>query len=103
MLKNTPDLNIVLNPTIFLILSHDGCNLKGQIDIRSHAISHDLKSSIWRNEGDRTISVKATKSDALVELDIIDLDTFSRWLIARLIIFLNQFIIDTKFALGHTT
>jgi len=89
MLENTSDLNIVLNPTIFLILSHDWCDFEGQIDIRGYAISHHLEGSIWWNEGDWAISVKATKSDTLVELNIIDLNTFCSWLIARLIIFLD--------------
>ena len=49
--------------------------LEWQVDVLSNAVSHQIKDSIRRNEGNRTVTVKFTKSDTLVELNVIYLNT----------------------------
>lgn len=51
-------------------------NLEGQINVLGNAVSHHIKRTIWWNESDATISIKLAESDTLVELDVINLDSF---------------------------
>lgn len=105
-LEYRANLNWVFNSSIVGVLLDHWSYFERQVYILTDSIGHDFEESIRRNEGDWTISVETSKSHALVELDVINLNTFLlflcilRWRTCRLS--QQKLIINSKFALGHT-
>lgn len=99
-LKNCLNFDAILNSILLRKLLYNRDYLKRQVDVLWNTISHHLKYAIRRNKSDGSISVKFSKSHALMKFDIINLNTP----ILLLSIILNQqLVIDSKFAFRHTT
>lgn len=92
-----PDWN--LNFAKFRVLLDYRDHLEWQINVLRNAVGHHVERTIWRNKSDASISVKLSKSHALVELDVIYLDSFVYFVIVLLLH--QESVIDTKLALWH--
>ena len=86
---------------IFNLLNY-WSDFKGQVDVCRDPVGHHLEGSIWGYESDGSIAIKSSKSNALMELNVIYLDTFLLHLIFLVIVPNEQFIVNSKFALRHT-
>jgi hypothetical protein len=76
MLINSSDFDGILNSIIIWKLLNDWSDFEWQIDILGNSVGHYFEHTIWRNEGDGSVSVESCELDALMEFDIIDLYTF---------------------------
>ena len=76
MFKDCSKFYRVLDSKVFLEFLNDWSNFEGQVDVLGNTIRHNLKEAIWRNKGNRSITVKPSQSYALVEFNVINLDTF---------------------------
>mmetsp|Transcript_25898 Transcript_25898/g.46919 ORF Transcript_25898/g.46919 Transcript_25898/m.46919 type:complete len:219 (+) Transcript_25898:809-1465(+) len=75
-------------------------NAERQVDIICYAIAHKLKLSIWRNEGDRSVSVKLSQPHTAMESAVINFHT--RFTLRSTLFFNDKLIVQAKFALRHT-
>ena len=60
---------------IVILLLDYGHNLEWQVNVLGYAICHELEDTIRRYEGNGAVAVKATESNALMELYVIYLDS----------------------------
>lgn len=74
LLKDSLQANRQLDLVLLRVLLDNGDNLEGQVDELTDAVCHHVKDTIRRDERNRAVSVKTTKSHALMELDIVNLD-----------------------------
>lgn len=49
-----------------------------QVNVLTNSIGHDVEDSVRGNKGDAAVSIKSAESDALVEFNVVDLDSFVR-------------------------
>jgi len=105
-LEDWPDLNREFNTAIIRVFLDDWGDLERQVNVLTNTIRHDFEKTIWRNESDRSIPVESTKSNTLMKLNIVNLNSLLLlfgilcWCACRLP--KQQLIIDSKLALGHT-
>ena len=76
MLKNSSQFDGVFDPIFILKLLNYRRDFERQIDICGNSIGHNFKSSVWGDESDRPITVEPPKPNALMKLDIVNLDSF---------------------------
>lgn len=104
-LKYGANLDGVFDATIIRVFLDYGRDLEGQINVLTNTVRHNLEQSIRRDERYRTVTIEPAKSDALVELDVINLDSLlllfsvlgwgTGWFPEQ------EFIVDAEFALWH--
>lgn len=92
---------------VFTEFLNDRGNFKRQIDILGNSVSHYLEYTIWRNEGNWSISVESCEFHTLMEFNIVDLNTFLLSLFgidSLSITWLSdqKFIVNSKFTLRHS-
>ena len=82
----------------YLLLNH-GNDLESSVDIVCDSVSHQLEFTIRWDEGDGSVGVEFTKSDASVESTIVQLNAL---LLPLLIVLHVQFIVEAEFTLRHS-
>ena len=58
------------------IFLYHGDDLEGKVDVLRDSICHYIEDTIRRNKSDRSVSVKSTETNTLMEFYIIDLNSF---------------------------
>ena len=74
-LKYRPDLDGKFNTAVIRVFLDDWCDLEWQIDVLTDPVRHHFEKTIWWDKSDGSISVKSSKSNTLMKLDIINLNT----------------------------
>lgn len=74
-------------------------HLEWQVNILRNTVGHHIERTIWWNKSDAPITVKLSKSHALVEFDVIYLDSFVYFVIVLLLH--QEPVINTELALWH--
>ena len=108
------DVNIIGNWSFFVIalnfnqesdfstwrLLNNNVNTEQWFNSDIESVTHKFEFSIWRNESNKSFIFELSKSDTLMELDIVELNGFGFW--SSSLSFIVSFIIETKFKIGHT-
>jgi len=61
---------------LFRVLLNNRHYFERQVNVLTDSIGHDVEDSVRGNEGDTAVTIKSAKSHALVELNVVDLDSF---------------------------
>ena len=85
---------------------HNWHDFERQVDVLGDSVGHHIEDTIRWDEGDRPVSVEPAQSNALVKLDVVDLDSFVRDLSrvgrSSLIVGLHQqLVVDAELTLRH--
>jgi hypothetical protein len=72
--KDCADLDRILDTVILKEFLNDRSNLEWKVHILGNAIGHYFERAIRRNESNTSVPIESAKSDALMELDVIDLN-----------------------------
>ncbi len=107
-------VNIVGNTSFFIVtfnfnqksdlstwrLLNDYINRKQRLDSNVKSVTHKFKLPIWRNESYQSLILEFTQSDALMEFNIIKLNSLAFWCSSLSLII--SLIIKTEFKIWHT-
>lgn len=83
-----------------------GENTEGKIDVLSDTVLHELKLTIWRNEGDGTVLIELTQTHTTMEGTIINFDTCALPTSVPLRFLLvgdEQLVVQTETTFRHTS
>lgn len=75
MFEDRSKLYRVLDSEVFGEFLNDWSYFEGQVDVLGDTVCHNLEEAIWRNKGNGSVTVEPTQSYALVEFNVINLDT----------------------------
>lgn len=84
------DVHVVSNALLLVVALHlydesnfgiggvldDDVDCEERLDANVQTIAHEFELAIGRNEGDESLVLEATQPDALMELDIVELNCF---------------------------
>ena len=76
MFKNGSKLHRILNPIVIGKFLDDWSYFEGDVDARWNSVGHHLEKPIWWDESDGSVPIEPSQSDTLMELDIVDLNSF---------------------------
>ena len=88
-----------------MVLLNDGDYLEWQVYILRNPVRHHIETTVRRYKRNTAISVELAEPDALVELDVVDLDAFVVALLDALFCVLRHYeaVINTELAFRHAS
>lgn len=78
-------------------------DFEGQVNIVANSVGHQLEHSIRWDESDGAVSVESAQADALVELNIVDLNSAVLLSGVGGRILDEQLVVDAELALWHAS